>query len=244
MACLIELGYSITQQQEYEFFADREGFELDFHTDFFAEYLFNRQERYHDAINSPFEHARESEEEKLTYYLTDDYYYLYSLLHTVKHFETAGCGIRRILDLYFLKKAYENRIDTAFINSVIDEHGFRDTVSKLFAIEELWFEGKETELDISEAVKDIVTSGNHGNEDIFIRNNVRKDIESGVRFPKLRRIYNFIFPSYDYICEGYPECRERGYSLHRARLYRVFATLKKFSFSHALSNIKKIIKSK
>ncbi len=244
MQALVDLGYKITELQEGEFYADRDGFELDFHTDFFSEYMFNRQERYHKAINSPFEHAGESPDEKLSYYLTDDYFYLYSVLHTIKHFETAGCGIRRILDLYYLNKAYDNKVDGAFIDNVIDEYGFRESYERLFALEGMWFEGRETELDLSEAIKDVVTSGNHGNEEIFTRNNVRKDIESGIRFARLKRVYSFIFPSLKYICLEYPECRERGYSVRRARLYRIVSKLKKLSFSHALRHIKEILKSK
>ena len=235
------LGYSVTQYQDYEFFARGEKLtELDFHSDFFVEYMYNRRERYSEAINSPFEHAKS--DDGMTFYLTDDYYYLYSLLHTVKHFETAGCGIRRILDLYYLKKAYNN-VDFTFVNSVIDKGGFRGHLDLLFAVEEKWFEKKEPELDISGAEIDIVNSGNHGNEDIFTRNNVRKDIESGMKLARLKELLRFIFPKKEYVYLGYPVCRERGYSTFMCWLYRIFATLKKLKFSHAINHIKSIFKS-
>ena len=243
MKVIENLGYTVTQPQEYDCFAVKDGAtELDVHTDFFTEYMFNRREPYHDAVNSPFEHC--VSEDGMTCYLSDEYFYLFTVLHTVKHFETAGCGIRRILDLYYLKKAFENKISFDFINKVIDENGFRENVDKLFALEAFWFENEKPQLDLSEAVKDVVTSGNHGNLDIFTRNNVRKDVESGKRFPKLSRIVSFIFPNKEYVYEGYPVCKERGYSTVTCWFYRIFATIKKFRFSHAISYIKRVMKTK
>ncbi len=244
MEALSDLGYTVTVLQDGEFYADRDGLELDFHTAFFSEFMFNRKERYSLALSSPFEHAEESADESLTFYLTDDYFYLYSVIHIIKHFETAGCGIRRILDLYYLSKAYEDRVDNGLINSVIDENNLRESYEKLFALERLWFEGVESTLDLGETVRDVVTSGNHGNEEIFTRNNVRKDIEKGIRFARLKRVYGFFFPSYKYINIEFPECEERGYSLFRARLYRIVKKLKRLRFSHAVKHIKEILKSK
>ena len=242
---LEENSYAVTRQQELEFFAKCENkTELDFHTDFFTEYMYNRRESYHDAMKSPFEHACESETEKLSYFLDDVHFCLYTILHTIKHFETAGCGIRRILDLYYLKKKYENTVDNAFIKRVVDENGLREHYDKLFALEALWFENKECSLDLTETVRDVVTSGNHGSLDIFTRNNVRKDIESGVRFAKLKRIISFLFPDKEYIYNEYPECKERGYSTAVSRIYRLLRKIKNMSFSHALKHIKQIIKTK
>ncbi len=239
------LGYDIDTLIPGEFNAQSPGKEqIEFHTDFFTEYMFNRKERYSSAVSAPFEHAVPSDEDPLSFRLNDTYFYLYSVLHTIKHYETAGCGIRRILDLYFLKKEYENKTDTELINSIIDSNGFRESYEKLFALEAIWFENRESELDLSETVNDVVLSGNHGTSSVFVRNNVRKDEQEGIKFPRLKRIIDFIFPSREYICLGYPECRERGYSTAMCRLYRIYATLKKIRFSHTLRYIKSVLKSK
>ena len=245
MTALEELEYTVKELQHGEFYADnKEGFELDFHIDFFSEYMFNRQERYSKAVSSPFSHAVQDSEDELTYILDDNYFYLYSVIHTIKHYETAGCGIRRILDLYYLKKAFENKIDKEFFDNVIDENGFRNTFEFLYAVEGEWFEGKESELDLSEVKRDIITSGNHGNEEIFTRNNVRKDIDGGVSFARIKRVFSFLFPEKEYIYIEFPECRERGYSLAKCRLYRIIQKVKRLRFKHAITHIKQIVKSK
>ena len=242
-AVLENMGYAVTQHQELEFFAVKENAtELDIHSDFFTEYMYNRQERYHSAISAPFEHAYS--DDGMTYFLTDDYFYLYSVLHIIKHFETAGCGIRRILDLYYLKSAFENKINLEFFNEVIDKNDFRNSYDTLIALEGVWFENRETDINLDEAISDVISSGNHGNEDVFTRNNVRKDVESGMHFARIKRVISFVFPEKEYVYIGYPVCKERGYSTVMCWLYRFFATIKKFSFSHALSHIKQILKSK
>lgn len=237
------LGYSTSQKQEGEFDAVLEdGFLVEFHTEFFAEYMFNRKERYYEAINTPFSHA--VEESPMRYVLNDDYYFLFTVIHTIVHFETAGCGIRRILDLFYLKKAYDGRINRRLVDEIIDKNELRSAYDKLFALEAKWFENVPSPIDLSETEADIINSGNHGVSEIFIRNNVRKDEREGVKFARLKQVYGFVFPPKEFIYLNYPECRERGYSTLRCRLYRVYKTLKRFSFSHALGVIKTMLKSK
>jgi hypothetical protein len=182
--------------------------------------------------------------DKLSYKLSDTYFYLYSILHIIKHFETTGCGIRRILDIYYLKKAYEGKTDNDVIERVINENGFKNSRDTLFALEALWFENTPSDLDLSEAIRDVIFSGNHGNGEIFTRNNVRKDKAQGVKMPKIKRVLSFIFPEREYIYLGYPELRERGYSLFRCQLYRIGKTLRRFSFSHAVKYIKTVLFSR
>lgn len=238
-------GYEIDTLIPGEFSAKLGGKEnIEFHTDFFSEYMFNRKERYSDALNSAFSHANPTEEDELSYELTDTYFYLYSVLHIIKHFETMGCGIRRILDLYYLKKAYSGKLDEVVVNGIIDGYDFRKTYTSLFALEEMWFENKEPEIDLSETIHDVIVSGNHGTGDIFTRNNIRKDEKEGVKLPRVKKIIDFIFPSKEYVYLGYPVCKERGYSTAMCRLYRIFATLKAFRFSNAVNYIKTVLKSK
>lgn len=245
MTLMKSLGYEISQKQPVEFDARIEDSELiEFHTDFFTEYMYNRKERYSGAVSSPFEYASAAEDDFLSFELSDTYYYLFTVLHTIAHFETMGCGIRRVLDLYYLKKALNGKVDKDVIKGVIDGNDLRKSYDALFALEEYWFENKTPSFDLSETVHDVILSGNHGTDAIFTRNNLRKDELSGVKFPKLKRIVKFVFPDKEYVYLGYPVCRERGYSTVRCWLYRIFATLKKFRFSHTVEYIKTVIRSK
>ena len=245
ISLLQSVGYEVERKQDTEFDASNgESIGLDFHCDFFTKKMHNREERYYKAINSPFEHSKSDETDSYKYLLNDDYYYLYSVLHTIKHYEISGCGIRRILDLYFLNKRFENRIDKAFVEKVIVENDFKESYDLLFEIEKMWFENVPPTLDLSDAVYDIVTSGTHGNEAIFIRNNLKKDREEGVRFPKLKKVMKIFFPSAEYIYLEYPEFREKGYSLSKCRFLRIVNRTKRFKVKQLFTQIKKIVNSK
>ncbi len=238
------LGYTTWLVQPGELNAEAEDIEIEFHAEFFSKDIYGQREQYYDAVNHPFSHAAPSAEKPLKWVLEDTYFYLYSLLHTIKHFEVMGCGIRRILDLFYLKKAYVETADTALIERVLQEHGFTKSFRVLTVLEEKWFENTPPRIDITEAEEDVIRSGNHGTREIFLRNNVREDMQKGVRFAKFRHIWAFIFPSKQYIYAMYPVCAERGYSLITARLYRIFKKLTGgLKLSHTKEHIKTILRS-
>ena len=244
-AILEENGYDILANEEMIFNAkNSESMEFDFHCDFFTEKMHNREERYYKSINSPFEHSSVDENDEYKYILDETYFYLYSVLHTIKHYEISGCGIRRILDLFFLKKALGDKVDTELVNKIIEDNDFKESYDILFGVEEKWFENKEPERDLTSAELDIISSGNHGSEEIFIRNNLKKDKESGVFFPKLRMVMKIFFPSAEYIYLEYPEFREKGYSLAKCRFLRIIDRTKRFRVNQLILKIKKIVKSK
>ncbi len=223
---MCSLGYDIEENKTDEIDVKKEnGQIIEFHSEFFSEKIYGRRERFSKAINSPFSHAKPDGDNELKYNLDDTYFYLYSILHILKHFETAGCGIRRILDIYYLKKALSDRIDGAYINGVIDSYGFRENTDLLFALEGEWFEGKPSSKDLSEVAVKVFESLNHGTRNVFAQNEVHQDIFEGVKFARLKRIITFIFPKKERVCLNYPECRERGYSTVTCWFYRLYRKL-------------------
>lgn len=223
---MVQRGYEVKKIHENELnvYPENET-EIEFHTEYFSEFYKGSLLRYSGAINSPFDHAVQSEENEYKYVQSDTYYYLYSLLHTIKHFEYAGCGIRRILDLYFVEKALGDKVDRKVINNALEQYGFAENANKLFKVERYWFEGEKPDSDLRETIIDILQSGNHGNSDIKLRNSLRRDADDGMAKAKLRRVKNFLFPSLEELYEGHPDYKEKGYSLFRCRLYRALSHL-------------------
>ncbi|MBE6720745.1 MAG: hypothetical protein E7571_08875 [Ruminococcaceae bacterium] len=223
---MVQRGYEVKKIHENELnvYPENET-EIEFHTEYFSEFYKGSLLRYSGAINSPFDHAVQSEENEYKYVQSDTYYYLYSLLHTIKHFEYAGCGIRRILDLYFVEKALGDKVDRKVINNALEQYGFAENANKLFKVERYWFEGEKPDSDLIETIIDILQSGNHGNSDIKLRNSLRRDADDGMAKAKLRRVKNFLFPSLEELYEGHPDYKEKGYSLFRCRLYRALSHL-------------------
>lgn len=216
---------------------------VEIHTDYFTELIYNRKAAFAAAVSDPFAHAVPLEGESLAFVPEDAYYYLYSVLHTIKHFETAGCGIRRIMDLYYLRQAYAGKIDMATVEQAVDENGFRRSYDTLFALEGLWFENRPTTLDLSDAVEMVIGGGNHGNKDVFVRNSIRKDRAERAKFARARRIFAFVFPSKKYMYINYPECEERRRGWLYCWCYRLVRKLKGARLSVALRYIKTMIQS-
>ena len=95
------LGYEIKQVGDYEidaFGANKIAVEL--HTDFFPP-----SSIYYDAIPNIFKNLDLSE---------DTIFYLYNLLHCMKHYLQSGVGIRRILDMYILDKEFNYSSEVLF----------------------------------------------------------------------------------------------------------------------------------
>ena len=239
---VLSLGYRTEHENEIEFNAyNQNGLETEFHTDFFTEYMLHKKERFNAALNSAFDHAKPSEADPLTYVLDKTYYYLFSLLHVIKHYEIAGCGIRRILDLYYLKKL-ESSIDMSVVNATLIEGSFDKEAALLFELEAFWFEGKKPENDLSELIKDVVLAGNHGSYEQYIRNDVRKDRDKGVRFPKLKKVKDFLFPTKEYMHLGSEFLRKHNVPLVLCWIYRLFHSVK--NIPNTIGKIKNLINIK
>ena len=242
MALVQAAGHETYQHQPEEFNAIlSDGLLAEFHTDYFTEIILFRRELFAEALSDPFAHSRPIDGEPLGFVPEDTYYYLYTILHTIKHFETAGCGLRRVLDLYYLKKAFAGKVDEALVKRISAQYGFQESYDVLMALEGLWFEDNPTERDLTQAIETVIEGGNHGTKEIFVRNSVKKDLAEHVRFARLRRVWGIIFPSKQYIYINYPQCAERGYSTLHCQLYRLADKLKHARLGAALRYIKNVL---
>lgn len=237
-------GYEVYQQLPEEFnVVLSDGLLVEFHDNYFTEVIYNRKASFAAAVSEPFRHAVCREDDPLSFVPEDTYYYLYSILHTIKHFETVGCGIRRIMDLYYLKKAYAGKIDAAFVNRAITDNGFQKSCATLFALESLWFENQPAAMDLTDAIDTVINGGNHGNKEIFVRNSIKKDREEQAKDTRFERIFAFLFPPKKYMYINYPQCEKRGYGWLACWVYRLCHKLKNARLSYAWRYIKTILHS-
>ncbi len=242
---MTSLGYRVEDYTENELNVFPEnGTEIEYHTEFFTEFYKGSFERYSGAVNSPFSHAVPDGDNEYKWVLDTTHYYLYSLLHIIKHFEYAGCGIRRILDLYILKTRLGDKVDSEYINKCLNDYDFTPLAEKLFELEGYWFEGTEPESDLTETALDVLRSGNHGAADIHLRNSIRRDSADGAANAKRRKVKSFLFPSLEDLYDGHPEFREKGYSVAKSRLYRALYNFKPSEIKRMLSYFSRIRKSK
>ena len=65
--------------------------------------------------------------------------YLYSILHVAKHYFSSGCGIRRVLDMYLINRAYGECADSPYIKSALEKAKLTEFASDMFRLAESWF---------------------------------------------------------------------------------------------------------
>ncbi len=160
-----------------------------------------------------------------SYRLSDTMFYLYNLLHCVKHFVQYGAGIRRIMDMYIMRAKMIESVDKQFVNDVIDNSGYRAAVSEISSVADKWFLDVEVNHDISDIEELIFQSNNHGTQQVLIKNDYMKSNKKGEKFFKLRRVWSLIFPPKETIYKSYPTLKNKKTPIVFCWVYRWFVIL-------------------
>lgn len=201
-----DLGYKTQNIDDTEIIAHKGAIHVELHTDFFAKDMPSFL-----ALNNAYDYATLNDD--YTANVSDTVFYLFHLLHTIKHAEHAGVGIRRIIDLYYLENVMQNKADLQYIDSVLEEYGFLDTKEKLIAVKNKWFCDITPSIAIKSLEKDIEFAGTHGKQTIYVKNNLKREKEQGKHFVKLRHLFSQIFLSKKDYYEAFPFCEKHHYPI-------------------------------
>lgn len=210
------LGYETVKLHDMELDVVKGSVHIELHTEFFDE-----RSLVHTAIGSPRDYI--SVDGEYNAVVDDTVFYLFHLLHTIKHCMQDGSGLRRITDLYYLEKAMSGRADMKKIDSILVQHGFYDAKLQLIAVMNHWFYGIEPETDVSDLETDIRLAGNHGTEELFYRHKFDREKAKGKHFVKLKYFLSLIFflPK-EKLYSYYPFLEKHNSPLFVCRLYRLF----------------------
>ena len=129
---------------------------------------------------------------------TDETFYAYNILHIAKHYYYGGCGIRRVLDAYYLNRHYGQ--ETA--QDLLGRANATEFATELGALAESWF-GEEDTFPQTEMAQYILYSGLHGHGINEVANLVKKDMQIG-RFSKLKYLFGRIFCGKEVLRLNYP----------------------------------------
>ncbi len=174
-----------------------------------------------------------------SYALTNTMFYLYNLLHCVKHFVQRGAGIRRITDMYIMRKQLSDKVDFDYINTVVQNSGYKSAVDEIFAVVDKWFLDAKTIDDISDIEERIYFSNNHGSQQTLIKNEYIASKNKGENFYKTRKVFSLIFPKKQIIYDTYPLTKKKRLPLIICWFYRWFVILT--SFNKIKSSIKHLL---
>ena len=154
-------------------------------------------------LETVWEYASPKQGYEFWYVITDEFFYLYHIYHTAKHFEGAGCGIKPFIDLYILDKQLPH--DENKRNELLEKSGLLKFADSCRKLNECWFADAEMD-DIMKTMQAyIVTGGTYGN----VANGVAiRQTKSGGR---VKYILSRLFLPYDMLKVHYPVLKNHKY---------------------------------
>ena len=174
---------------------------------------------YHSVMRPPFTSVEETGE-----YDCNDFY-VYNILHVAKHYFWMGCGLRRILDVYYLNRHFEGWLDREYVDTLFEKAGVTAFVEEISALAEFWFgSGAGHEL-VGKMAEYILGSGLNGTYRNEMNNRLRTLCGDGVRFFRLKYVLKRIFVGRACLYERYPQARKRKILLPFYWLHRLFTSI-------------------
>ena len=162
--------------------------------------------------------------------IPDGLFYFYHIAHMAKHFETGGCGVRSILDLWVLNHCSD--CDQQSRDALLTQGGLLKFARVMEDLSESWFSGKPWETVTEQAGNYILYGGMYGNQ---ANRAAFGQAKAGgkLRYLLTRRL----FMPYDYLKAEYPVLQKHKWLTLIFQVVRWFRML--FS-GNAIRHIKEI----
>ena len=236
---LKKLDYDIYSSNDCEVDAFGKGaIAVELHTDFF-----DKDSVFYGTISDVFESST-IVDGSYSYTPSQTVFYLYALLHCIKHYVRKGVGIRRVMDMYILSSRLGDKVDLKYIDEVLKKSGYKNDADILFEIANIWFGDLKGGRDLTQIEENIFLSNNHGTRQMEFKNEYDRADGTAKRFFKLKKIISLVFPRKEHIYNSYPFCKEHNYPIVLCWVYRgirlLFANKKRGTIAYRLSEIKNL----
>lgn len=154
--------------------------------------------------------------------MTNEDFYVYILSHTAHHFETAGTGIKSIVDHYFLKNKLKPQCNSEILKSALENIGLTQFSNNIDKLCEVWFGDSEGDSLTEETARYILLSGVFGNE----TNNYLSGVAKG-RYDESSNAYFLrrLFPPLKIMKNRYPILKKTPVLLPIMWCVRIFASV-------------------
>lgn len=159
------------------------------------------------------------------YHLRTEDEYLYLLAHFLKHYETAGVGIRQVMDVYLFRCAYGSRMDADYLAQESRALQLEPVRSEVEQLADHWFGKTDVQEASNEAVEKMgrfcILAGIYGNQYTRRSNMIQKEQQKGGGW-KLRYIWRRLFPPMNEFQMRYPKVRSAPWLYPFYWLQRLF----------------------
>ena len=159
--------------------------------------------------------------EEYRYQMRDEDIYIYSIIHAVRHFRSAGIGLRALIDCYFIKKGLKG--DFNYINEVLNSIGLLEFEKHFITLAELCFNGKKVSGLYLDMLNYIVKSATYGSD--YNKNLVNTSGEVTEQKAKRKQFRKRLFPPFREMKIAYPVLKPLPMLLPFLWVYRLIVAV-------------------
>ena len=227
------LGYECEEKYGAEVDAHRRpNINIEMHSHYFLEEI-----EYREALRLPFETVEQTGQYDL------NEFYLYNILHIARHYFYGGCGIRRVLDAYFLNKTFGEMLDRQYIQDALERVNAADFAAELSELADAWFGGAEQNVSRCKMAKYIILSGMHGTRSNATKKYLDQHYDSTARFGKLKYMFHRFAGSGGILRKAYPVLEQYKILYPFCWVHRAFCSLRPKMIKRFISEVKAVNKS-
>ena len=152
--------------------------------------------------------------------------YLYTVVHSHKHYRSTGCGLRSLIDLFVFLKARQDRLDWNYIDNGLREmeidsyeKQIRDAATALFSQD-----GVPTP-EQQEFAVEMLGCGTYGTRRSLVQTGINNFSDS--RFPRIQYVWHRIFLNKRQIQNNFPVFAKHRVLIPLLPIYRVIRSLRR-----------------
>ncbi len=179
-----------------------------------------------------------AEEDSWELNMTNEDFYVYILSHSAHHFETAGTGIRNILDHYYLKMALKPLCNPQLLREGLTATGLSVFNDKMDALCEYWFGDYDGNDDVEQMAEFVLLSGVFGNQTNHYLGGILKG-DYGNK--KSDFVFARVFPKREKVKDRYPILKKAPFLLPLIWIVRIITTIfSKKDYKSELESVKAV----
>ena len=201
-------------------------YNFEFHVSLFDEYEEPEKALYYADVKN---RLKKDSDNACGYHFSDEDFYVYILAHAYKHYIHAGTGIRILLDIYVVLRAYGAGMDWAYINRELDALGIHEFETKVKSVARKLFNG-ESLPDLTQEEQSFLSylagSGVYGTKKNLVKYRLNSvSSRNGAMPVRLRYIWSRLFPDKNIMKLYYPFCRRHEWSIPAFWCYRLIRSV-------------------
>lgn len=156
-----------------------------------------------------------------TYKMSDEFFYVYMLIHLRKHlFLSGGAGIKLILDFYVMRN--QLKLDEKVLEKFCKQAHMEKFNETIVMLEKKWFEGFDcTDKNVLITEDMILNSGAYGDYQNYVDMVFAGGSSGGISQNRFKNLITYLFPSVDFLKEQYKILRKYPFMLPFVWIYRI-----------------------